>query len=127
MEIGLSEDSQSLEQLKLLKEITVITRDQHSVLSPLHPPSPLSRSPAELIVGQAAERQLGESGFRVTVTYGRRAQRVTSLPACGTIRLVAVFPPKATESALCLVSNAVIDTPYLHLFVCILIRTSSFT
>lgn len=59
MELGLSEDSLSLEQLKLLKEITIIKSDKHWVLSPLCAPSLLSHSPAQLIVGQAEERQLG--------------------------------------------------------------------
>lgn len=81
MELGLSEDSQGLEQLKLLMEITIITSDQHSVLSPLLPPS----LPAPLVSGQAAERLLGESAFPATATLGHCARRVTSLPACKTI------------------------------------------
>lgn len=64
MELALSEDSQSLEQLKLLKEITIITSDQHTVLSP-----PMSLSPfAQLISRQAVERKFSESGFIVNTS-----------------------------------------------------------
>lgn len=124
MELGLSEDSQSSEQLKLLKEITIITSDQRSVLSPLHPPSLLSHSPAQLIVVHAAAPRIG---FMVMVTYGHSAQRVTLLPTCKTIRFrLLLYFHKGNRISTVLSSTAV-DTPYLHLFLYILIMTSSFT